>query len=309
MGIAAFRAVLLLAAALAVFHAVPPVDTSAQAHGRELVARYEVPPEQVALYRAYAEPGAARVERTPQFDPLLWVGPQQAAGIGRNPYKLVLTLHGIAPKAGDVRTHWQAGWEVQESPAVSRSLLMPVAALSSGSVHAGTPLTLTVVGVPVTFRGERQVAPTLNLVDARNFELQNVSIAVWSGTAPWIWPEMTAPRWALLLIGALCVWAWFALGRAPRVPATATATSSVPVSTTLPPPAADLEALLVHRGAVPAVAASPLTMSATPAETNRAHHAGRVVAALRDVLSAGLAVPTVLDDTRMRKSRGGLRAG
>jgi hypothetical protein len=297
---------LLLAAALALFHAVPLADTSAQAYGRDLVARYELPPEQVALYRAHAGPGSARTQRTPHFDPLQWVGPQQAVGSGRNPYKLTLTLHGTAPKAGDVRTHWQAGWEVQESQSVSRNLLMPIAALSSGSVNAGTPLTLTVVGTPVSFRNERLAAPTLNLVDARNFELHSVSVAVWSGDAPWVWPMMSASHWALLLIGMLCVWAWFALGRTPRP--MATATSSVAATTTLPPSAADLQTLLVHRGAMPP-APSVLPTTAPPAETTRADHAAHIVAALRDVLGAGLVVPTVLDDRRSRKSRGGLRAG
>lgn len=305
MGIAAFRLVLLLAAALAMFHAVAPSSGSDRAYGRELVARYELPPQHVALYRALADPGAVRAARTPGADPLQWIGAQRAVGLGRNPYKLVLTIHGVAPAAGDVRTHWQAGWEVQESPTTVRNVMMPMAALSSGSVKAGTPLTLTVVGAPVTFRSERQVAPMLNLVDARNFEIHGASLALWSGAAPWVWPEMSSQRWALLLIGALCAGAWFALRRAPR-PLTAT-TSSVH-STTLPPlttlsPEIELEALLEYRGPAPAV------LALAPATPVRANHAARVVAALHDVLSAGLAVPTVLDDTRIRKPRRGLRTG
>ena len=268
MVIAAFRAVLLLVSALALFHAVPRTDTTERAYGRDLVARYELPPEQVALYRAHAGPGAARAGRTPQSDPLQWVGPRQAVGTGRNPYKLVLTLHGTAPNTGDVHTNWQAGWEVRESLGLSRNLLMPIAALSSDSVAAGTPLTLTAVGIPVSFRGERQAAPTLNLVDARNFELHSVSVAVWSGAAPWPWPAMSAPQWALLLIGMLCAWAWSAFGRTPRP--MARATSPRAVATTLPPPAADLQALPVHRSAMPP---APSVLSTT--------------AALRDVLGAG----------------------
>lgn len=310
MGIAALRAALLLASVLALFHAVPATNSAAAAHGRDLVAQYELPAEQVALYRARAEKGTAA--RTSLADPSLWLGPKQAVGIGRNPYTLVLSIGGVAPASGDVRTHWQAGWEVHEAPQATRDLLMPMAALSSGRVNAGTPLTLTVVGGPVTFRGEREVAPMLNLVQAQNFEIQTVRLAVWSGTAAWAWPQLTAPHLALLLLGLLCAAAWYALRPRPLLAPASGAPLYVPSSTLPPAPASqlpeiDLQALLEHRSSA---VAAPIQPALPPAPApSRPDHAANVVAVLRHVLSAGLAVPTELDHGRTRKPRRGLRPG
>ncbi len=305
MGLAAVRAALLLAAVLAVFYAVPSAGSAAQPHGRELVARYELPAELVALYRAQAASGMpARSARASSADPLQWLGPTQSVGAGRNPYRLVLSVSGIAPLAGDVRTHWQAGWEVHESPAATRDLLMAVAALSSGRVGAGTPLTLTVVGSPVTFRGEREAAPMLNLVQAQNFEIERVQLAVWSGEAPWAWPQLSPPRMALLLLGVLCATAWFALRQRP-LPTPAPSVAA-PVST-LPPSPAQLLARASHTAPAPRGAALPPRAAApTAAATSVSSQVARAVAALRDVLGTGLAVPTEFDDAR--KPRRGLRA-
>ena len=238
-------------------------------------------------------------------DRLQWVGTLQSAGVGRNPYTLVLSVGGVAPAAGEVRSHWQAGWVVQESATETRDLLLPLAALSSGSVSAGAPLTLTVVGSAVSFRGERAVAPVLNLVQAKNFEIQTVRLAVWSGTAPWAWPQLTAPRLGLLLLGALCAAAWWALRNWPA-PAVAAPRSTLPSPLSTPPlEVEDLEPLLEYRDAA---AAPPAPLA--PPRPVPANHAAHVVAALHDVLGAGLAVPAEPDPRRRaRKAHRGLSPG
>ena len=45
-----------------------------------------------------------------------WVGPEQSAGVGSNPYTLVLTVSGVAKTTGDIYSKWQAGWEVLPWP-------------------------------------------------------------------------------------------------------------------------------------------------------------------------------------------------
>jgi hypothetical protein len=303
VGFEAVRAALLLAAAFALFHALPLGDASAKRPGRELVAEYEVPAERVAQWRA----AASRSETRNSFDPELWLGPQQTAGVGRNPYTLVLRVAGVAVETGDVRTHWHAGWEVQESPTIARDLLMPVAVLSSGSVRAGTPLTLTATGTPLTFRGERSAAPMLSLLRAQNLEIQSVRVDVWSGPAPWLsLVPMSAKHVACLALGLLCAGAWRVSRRTAPAPAWACPSTMAPSS--LPP----LDAMSSR----PAPTARAARMRpATPALVagvvdKPAHHAARVVAALSDVLGKGLTVINELDDARgRRRRRGGFHPG
>jgi hypothetical protein len=281
VGIEAVRAALLLGAAFALFHALPLGHASAKRPGRELVAEYDVPAERIAQWRARLDgaPAAARADARKTFDPELWLGPQQPAGAGRNPYTLVLRVAGVAVAAGDVRTHWHAGWEVQESPTIGRDVLLPVAALSSGSVRAGTPLTLTAIGLPLTFRGERSVAAMLSLRQAHNLEIQSVRVAVWSGPAPWLsLVPMTATHVACLGLALLCALAWHLTRRVTPLP---------------PLPASKIRAAA---GLLP-LAPLPATVgSARPAS-----HAARVVAALGDVLGKGLTVVNELDDARERR--------
>jgi hypothetical protein len=293
VGIGAIRAALVVAAVLAFFYAVPAASNSPRAHGRELVAQYQLPAEAVARY-------AARDNATREHDSSLanglWVGPPQQAGAGHNPYTLVITVSGVAKAAGDVRTQWQTGWEVRESPLATREVLMPVAGLSDRSIAAGAPVSLTAIGNPLSFRGERQAAPMLNLVNAHNLDIHDVHLQVWSGSAPLVaWPVVSRP--ALWVIGALCVLGWFGLRRG--VPPVAATPARAAEASRLPEP--DLQLLLEHRPAsAPPALAAPRPAAAAPPTHNQA---ARVVAALRDVLTVGLAVPTQLDDRRSRRVR------
>lgn len=309
MGIEAVRAALLLVAAFALSQALP--WAGARDPGRELVAEHELPAEQAAAYRMQAQAAAAHAAARPWTEPQPWVGPRQPAGAGRNPYTLVLRVGGVAMATGDVRTHWHAGWEVQESPSAARELLLPVAALSSGSVRAGTPLTLTAVGTPVSFRGERSAAPMLTLVTAHNFEIQSVRLSVWSGPAPWVSLEPVTTAHAICLaLALLCALAWWALRRPtlattdPSAAAsTAMATSTLPPQITLPPALMPVP--------IPTPLPAPKAQAAAPAVAGpSATQAARVVAALGEVLGTGLTVITEFDESRRgRRRRGGLHAG
>jgi hypothetical protein len=347
----ALRAALIAAAALVLFKALPAAGNEPRAWGRELVIQHELPVDAVLRYAALTDP-SRRSDGAPERWNVgsMWVGPPQGAGIGRNPYTLVLTVSGKARTAGDVRTHWQAGWEVRETPNATRELLMPVAALSSGSVSAGAPVTLTAAGGPVSFRGERHVAPMVNLVSASNLEIGAVTLQVWSGSPPaaWSqWPVARAGTPAAALLLAAGGWFWW------RRRAQAQAADPVPFEASQRPASARVarpaEALEPDRDSVPAPIFRPSEPAPTrfapstappdpqsrqplppravptalaperivtlvdvvepepapppPAAPRRTDQAARVVDALREVLTAGLAVPTELDPRRRRRSR------
>jgi hypothetical protein len=291
VGIGAVRAALMAAAVVAFFYAVPAAGNQPRAYGRELVAQYQLPADAIARYTAVAAAAAHSEtmprERAARSDDAFWIGPQQAAGVGRNPYTLVLTVSGVARAAGNVHAQWRAGWEVHESPAATREVLMSVNAQHAGATASGAPVTLTAVSAPLSFRGERQVAPLLNLVEVSNLDISDVYLQVWSGSAPFVaWPALSAPRPAWLGLGTLCLLMWFFFRR----PVRARAAPAAPSSRL---PQNDLQALLEHRQDS-ADRLHPLPRAAPPPRD----HASHVVTALRDVLLNGLVVRTELDETR-----------
>ena len=300
VGIAALRAAMIVAAALAFFYAVTAAGNSQRAHGRELVAQFQLPSDAVARYAMLA--GAAPRdeaprERTVLIDNAAWVGPLQQVGIGRNPYTMVLTVNGVARASGDIRTRWQAGWELRESAAATREVLMSVGTQLEGRQQAGEPVTLTAVSAPLSFRGERQAAPRINLVDANNLDISDVHLQIWSGSAPFAaWRALSAPRPAWLGLGALCLLLCFFLRRTAARPLARAPTSRLPQT--------DLQQVQeppndAGRAPEPPAAPTPRVVLATPQNAS-----SRVVNALRDVLMQGLAVPTEPDTTRQKRSAG-----
>jgi hypothetical protein len=299
------RAALAVAAVSAFTCAMPAAGSQPRAYGRELVATLRLPADAVARYAAPAGPGTrpdAPRERAGPSEHSMWVGPLRQVGSGHNPYTLVLTVDGVARVAGDVRTKWQAGWEVRESPTATREVLMAMDAVAPDRVMAGTPVTLTAVGTPVSFRGERDVAPMLNLVSASNLDIGEVQLQLWSGSPPLAWPGTGLPRSALLAVGAFCLLAWWGLRRPPRraawtdsgvVATPSQIPSTLPPPLTLPPMPMPLplpEATTRQRAITPPPAATPLAATPTPTTC--------VIAALQQVLTTGLAVNTELDPSR-----------
>ena len=294
---------LLGATGLFMAAATPAAGHEPRAYGERLLAQYRLPPETVARYAALA--AGAALSAAPRGDSLFadalpWVGPEQRAGVGHNPYTLVFTVHGMAKAAGDVHAHWQAGWEVRESANASRELLMAMPRISRTGVAAGQPVTLTASSTRVSFRGERSVAPMLGLLQASNLAIDDVQLQVWSGTEPHAWPTLQWSRAALLALGAssLLLLLHFKLSR------------RTPAEPTLP---AARGAVLAHTAplrldAVQESTPAPLVAQAVPAPPAPAaapapSHQARVMAALQQVLTGGLAVATVFDEARMQRTR------
>jgi hypothetical protein len=244
-------------------------------YGQSLVAQYQLPPETIARYASMAAgtaPDATPRENSMFADPSPWVGPTLHAGVGHNPYTLVFSVSGVVRAAGAVYTQWQAGWELHESPLASREVLMEVTPLERADVAAGQTLTLTASSTRVSFRGERHVAPMLGLVQTRNLDVNDVRVQVWSGVAPPVWAALPWPPAGLLALGVACLLAVWALRfwsrRRPGAPARPGGDAGAPPG---PAPAPSQEAL--------------------------------VIAALQQVLTDGLSVPTVPDESRPKKRR------
>jgi hypothetical protein len=186
----------------------PDHRDEAPAHGRQLVGEFVLPAQTVQRYADMAAGRAQPVERRDgsRFaDAAPWLGAMQVVGTGHNPYTLVFTVRGTSREAGPVFAQWQAGWEVEEEMGARREVAMDVPALSSKVQRAGDAVRLTGVSERVSFRGQRTVAPKLGLVLARNLDIRDVQVQVWSGSAPFAWPVLPPSSMALCVFGALCL--------------------------------------------------------------------------------------------------------
>ena len=265
--------------------AAPALGREPRVYGERLVAQYRLPADTIARYAALAA-GAAD-DATPREQSLFadaapWVGPKQRAGVGQNPYTLVLTVSGVTRSAGAVYAQWQAGWEIQESPVASREVLMLLPGIARAGLAAGEALTLSVSGGRVSFRGERSVAPMLGLVQARNLAIDSVELQVWSGAPPMAWALPPWSRMAPLALGAACL--LVGLGLTYRRRGTPAAAVALPASAARPCAPAHVEPA--------APVAAPVAVAP--------NHAATVVAALHRLLTVGLAVQSVPDNTRRR---------
>jgi hypothetical protein len=321
------RVVLIAAALLALLFAVPAMGDAPREYGRERVAQFSLPVDELMPRPAGA---AAPRDRGTADDLALWTGPAQAVGSGRNPYTMVVTLVGTARAAGDVRASWRGGWEVHESAQATREVRMPAGNGVASAQAPGQPMTMTLVSGPVSFRGERQVSPLLHQVAASNLDLRDVQLQVWSGPAPIGLATLSVQRPALLGVALLCGLACWWLRRftpRPQRPRDAVDTR-LPVvrsphaeaaNSLLPAPARDaapaIDALLEHhwpdeqRARAVAQVPSLVTVTAverTTASPSRVSASASVVASLHDVLRGGPAVATEADTRprRARRSRG-----
>ena len=303
-----FRFGLLLAAVgLFAAAATPAIGREPRAHGKRLVAQYQLPPDTIERYAAMAagKAGHAASRSNTLFaDRSPWVGSKHRTDAIDNPYTLVFSVSGVARAAGEVVAQWQAGWEIQESPVASRELVMAVPRATRTGISAGQPLTLTTRTTHVSFRGERNVAPMLGLVQTRNLDISAVQLQVWSGEAAQAWSLPTPPRGVLAVLGLACLLlaVRFSFGRMhASVSALSPRASRLPVTDVDSRPvtvAGDVAAAAPARAAPLALPAPP-ALAPVPAPSQQA----RVFAALQHVLTVGLAVPTVLDHKRMRRQR------
>ena len=273
----------LLLAALGLFMAAatPATEHEQRAYGRRLVAQYQLPPDTVARYAALVA------------DASPWVGPEQRAGVGHNPYTLVLSVRGLAKTAGDVHAQWQAGWEVRESATARSGLMMAIPRVSRTGLVAGQPVTLTSSSTRVSFRGERSVAPMLGLLKTGNLAIDAVELQIWSGTEPQAWETLAWSRAAWLALGACAV--LMLLHVRPSRPAPSG--QAAPLARGEAVHAASVTPDVVKQSVPAALAAQAVPAPPAPS------HKARVMAALEQVLSGGLAVATVFDEARIARAR------
>ena len=188
--------------AAAVCEADAQLPTTSGKYGKTLLADVVLPPSQLDKFAAFLDTVAV-ANHGAQNGAMSgatadWVGDSFVANSTTNPYTIVVSVEGTAKAAGDVVTTWNSGWRLEDGS--SNYGLMH--GLSAFEVKAGEHVTMTAAAAASRFERDRNVAPLLSLIDAKNVTLDHVQVQVWSGLGSPSFLELLA-AYRFLLFGVV----------------------------------------------------------------------------------------------------------
>lgn len=179
-------------------------------HGKTLVAEFKVPPETLVKFDEFKpserKPHESILESTLLADSEAWNGPSIEADSTANPYKMVVTLSARVKEDGDAVSMWKVGWNLGGDEG-TRLTLMP--GLTRSNLKAGQNFTATAVSDPISFKKDRTAGVVLELVNAKNIEINAVDVSVWSGIGGSTFlQKFNAFTWVIIGVVMLTLW-WF----------------------------------------------------------------------------------------------------
>ena len=188
-------------------------------YGKTLVAEFKVPAETLVKFEEFKpserKPGESALEASLLADSEAWQGPTVEGDSTANPYKIVVTLTGRAKEDGDAVSMWKVGWNLGDGDG-TRLTLMP--GLTRSNLKAGQNFTATAVSDPISFKKDRTVGVVLELVSARNLEINGVDVAVWSGIGGSTFMQKFG-AFTYLLIAVVMFGLWWMWFRRPKTDA------------------------------------------------------------------------------------------
>jgi hypothetical protein len=183
-------------------------------HGQRLLAEYSVSPETVALYAKHKpsapNPREATLVNVALADTVPSRGRAMTVSPSQNPYTVVLRVSGAVLADGDAVSLWRAGFEFANADGGTQEQASAVGGLTRLGAKAGQRLVLEATATPVTFKSEREVTPSADLVSVRNFAIDDVKVQVWQGLPSPRWREVVLSYQAvgvgLAMLGLLWWW-------------------------------------------------------------------------------------------------------
>lgn len=127
-----------------------------------------------------------------------WKGEVMAAASKGNPYRIVVTVMGVADQAGEVSARVDSAWEMGEGMA----RLNAAPSMRKKDLKAGERVQLVTASAPISFKEDRQVAPAVYYAGSTNLKIDGMRVEVWSGIGKTSWLEMLQ-SWSPLLIGVV----------------------------------------------------------------------------------------------------------
>lgn len=188
-----------------------------QRHGKTLLVEHRLAPSVIDGFNRFKPSapvkGESAIVATMMADTKDWVGPQIDATTSANPYTLVVIVKGVARADGDATTMWHAGWRVVDKQDGEQNRVNPLPGIAKTGARAGERIEVAGRAVPTTFKEDRRASPMIGLVNARNLEIQEVRVQVWTGVAAATWVEtLLSFRWALIGAALVALW-WFGFRR------------------------------------------------------------------------------------------------
>jgi hypothetical protein len=160
-------------------------------YGKNLVRAQDLSADALARFTRVIQ--AKAIGAKPNPDDQDWVGDPVPVPSSGNPYTLVVRVSGTATSDGELSAAWSGGWVSDGT-----SQLVPLIGAPSNA-KAGEPVTLIAVSMPVSFKEDRKMPPTLHLVAAKNLRLDAVRFEIWSGAVEpnlfesfWNWTPLMA---------------------------------------------------------------------------------------------------------------------
>lgn len=185
-------------------------NTQSSEYGRRLDLEIQVSAEDIARLANFQPPEENKKISGPMESVTAaserWLGESINAGKDSGPYTMLVILKGKAKATGDVSTLWNSGWDFNDGSA--RTSAFP--GLSKIGVKAGEEVVMSKATSPIRFKESRAVRPLLELVRADNFELESMTVQVWSGVGESSWQDILLSfRWLLGgLVFLLLRWWW-----------------------------------------------------------------------------------------------------
>lgn len=182
-------------------------------YGKTLLLEHRLPETVVASFNKFtpSKPvqGESKIVATMLADTKDWVGPVFEGKTSGNPYTLVIVVKGKVKADGDATTLWHSGWRLEDKQDGSVDRMTPHGGVAKTGAKAGEVVELYGAAIPLSFKEDRKASPMIGLVNARNIELQEVRVQVWSGIASAGFVEtLLSFRWALVGVVLVGLW-WF----------------------------------------------------------------------------------------------------
>jgi hypothetical protein len=180
-------------------------------YGKTLIGEFNVPAETLVKFEEFKpskrKEGDSVLEATLLADSEEWHGPAIEGDSTANPYRIVVRLSGRAKEDGDAVSMWKVGWNLGDEG--TRLSLLP--GLTRSNLKAGQDFIATAVSDPISFKKDRTAGIELELVNAKNIEINGVQVQVWSGIGGTSFLQKFG-AFTYLLIGAVMFvlwWFWF----------------------------------------------------------------------------------------------------
>ena len=173
-------------------------------YGKHLVRSDDLSPEVLARFKAFnakpkGQPGII-------VDTEDWKGDVLRASSQANPYRIVVTLRGIAEHPGDVTARVDSGWGLGDG----MTRLLPTPHVRKADARAGESIELVSVSSPLSFKDDRDVMPQIGFAGTTNFIVDSIHVEVWSGLGRASWFDWFRSITVLLTgLAFLCLALWW----------------------------------------------------------------------------------------------------